>query len=345
MNFRKLTLCALSLLALVTSCKKDDDNDDGPTFVEADRTAQQIIDGDSLIGYLETHYYNSGAFTTPGNYHVEDIIITELPKDDAGNYLPMPDPDNNTLLREAVETKTTTHLGADYNYYFLKLNEGGGDRPHFSDDVRVNYSGMLQTDEIFDSAVNPVNFDLLNLVQGWRLVMPEFRGAVGNPDVEEDGTLSYNNYGLGVMFLPSGLAYFGSPPLGVTRYANLIFKFELYQTEINDHDNDGIPSHIEDLNGNKNLFDDDTDGDGIPNFIDSDDDGDRVLTINELEHITYLIDTNVGEIEPVLANGEYKRSRTQNNGIITLKTVKVVDSDSNSVPDYLQNSIAINNNN
>ena len=46
-------------------------------------------------------------------------------------------------------------------------------------------------------------------------------------------------------------------------------------------DSDGIPAALEDLNGNGNLDDDDTDGDGIPNYLDADDDGDNVLTIDE----------------------------------------------------------------
>lgn len=49
-----------------------------------------------------------------------------------------------------------------------------------------------------------------------------------------------------------------------------------------DDDNDGIPAEFEDVNGNGDLFDDDTDGDGIPNFLDFDDDGDNVPTLNEL---------------------------------------------------------------
>lgn len=279
MNLRKFTICALFLLALVSSCKKDED--DGYLFVEADRTEQQVIDGDSLIGYLQTHYYNSGTFTTPGNYRAADIVIEELPKDTNGNYLPMPNPTTNTLLFDAVETFTTSYLDVEYVYYVLSLNEGGGDRPHFCDNIRLNYSGFQQSGAVFDSAVNPVTFDLLNVIQGWRLVMPKFRAAEGDPVIEPDGTITYNNYGTGVMFLPSGLAYFGTPPLGLPTYANLIFKFELYQTEINDHDNDLVPSYKEDLNGDGNLYNDDTDGDGIPNFLDADDDGDRVLTKHE----------------------------------------------------------------
>src|SRR5690606_32052266 len=131
------------------------------------------------------------------------------------------------------------------------------------------------------------------------------------------------NYGLGVMFIPSGLAYFGSPLIGVPAYSNLIFRFELYQMEVNDHDNDGIPSYLEDINENGNVYDDNTDGDNIPNFLDNDDDGDGVLTINELLPTTYVVDTNIGDVEPILAEGEFERSRTTTAGVITIKTVKM----------------------
>ncbi|WP_111684244.1 hypothetical protein [Winogradskyella tangerina] len=50
-----------------------------------------------------------------------------------------------------------------------------------------------------------------------------------------------------------------------------------------DDDNDGIPSFEEDINGNGNLDDDDTDLDGIANYLDRDDDNDNVLTIEELD--------------------------------------------------------------
>lgn len=53
------------------------------------------------------------------------------------------------------------------------------------------------------------------------------------------------------------------------------------KTVLVEDDNDGIPAELEDLNGNGNLEDDDTDGDGIPNYLDADDDGDNVLTKDE----------------------------------------------------------------
>lgn len=50
---------------------------------------------------------------------------------------------------------------------------------------------------------------------------------------------------------------------------------------IEDDDHDGILNYAEDLNGDGNPANDDSDGDGIPNYLDPDDDNDSVLTKNE----------------------------------------------------------------
>ena len=50
---------------------------------------------------------------------------------------------------------------------------------------------------------------------------------------------------------------------------------------LTEDDNDGIPAALEDINGDGNLDNDDTDSDGLPNYLDADDDGDNVLTKDE----------------------------------------------------------------
>ncbi|MGX1025130.1 hypothetical protein [Psychroflexus sp. MBR-150] len=84
----------------------------------------------------------------------------------------------------------------------------------------------------------------------------------------------------------------------------------------NQDDNDGIPAELEDINGDGNLFNDDSDGDGIPNFIDTDDDNDNVLTASE-------------ELEALDDNGNVI---TDENG-----DVVYVDTDNDGVPNYLDN--------
>ena len=75
------------------------------------------------------------------------------------------------------------------------------------------------------------------------------------------------------------------PPsnLGINRDEVSLAGEVFIRTVLVEDDNDGVPSELEDLNGNGNLEDDDTDNDGIPNYLDADDDGDNVLTINELD--------------------------------------------------------------
>ena len=154
--------------------------------------------------------------------------------------------------------------------------------------------------------------------------------------------MQYDNYGFGAMFLPSGLAYYGSPPIGISVYSNLIFKFELFKSTSNDHDGDGIYSHLEDLNQNQNVFDEDTDEDNIPNFLDANDDNDTLTTKNELKFNNYSVDTNQGEQEPTLASNEFEINRSTAAGIITINTVVIMDSNSDGVPDYLDKDTVIN---
>ena len=69
--------------------------------------------------------------------------------------------------------------------------------------------------------------------------------------------------------------------LGIPAYSPIIFKFDLYQYFENDHDNDNVPSYLEDIDGDGELNNDDTDGNRVPDYLDPDDDGDGIPTKNE----------------------------------------------------------------
>ncbi|CAH8288796.1 hypothetical protein EV196_11611 [Mariniflexile fucanivorans] len=301
MNLRKLSLYLLCLTIGIVSCKKDDD----PTTVLVeieDRDVQQLKDMDSLNKYLDTHYYNSEELASLGtNVSISDIVIGELGEDETVADIPV----GFTLLRTAVGApKTTTYADTGYEYYVLKLNQGGGsDSPKFCDRIRFNYEGFTLDDVVFDYSVHPIDSDLVGdggvtsygLITGWNKVMPDFNTAEGYIE-NGDGTVTYVNKGVGIMFLPSGLAYFSSATTGIVSYSPIIFKFELLQMSQNDHDGDGVPSYLEDLPNSNGVrdsqftvnyddltdaTDDDTDGDGTPDYIDTDDDGDGISTINE----------------------------------------------------------------
>jgi len=123
---------------------------------------------------------------------------------------------------------------------------------------------------------------------------------------EVDGSLAHNNdFGIGVIFTPSGLDYYETglnytildeddeETTGSATYVNFIHTFSVYNVYDEDNDLDGIPSSAEGM-GLSNLdldtslysisdtYPTDTDGDGVDNYLDTDDDGDGTLTFNEV---------------------------------------------------------------
>lgn len=275
----------VTLLIVTVSCKKDDEN--GPDVVPPhDRGEEAAIAKAEFKDFLATHFYNYTEFENdPENFKLR---FDTIPK---GNTDIIP-------LKMQVDSIKVTDLvdkSVEYTLYILKVREGGGEKPHFSDYTTNTYDGRLLNLDLFDSAVTPVRFNLVDsntsagIIRGLQQAMIQFRGAT-NVMSNPDGTLTFENYGIGAVFVPSGLAYFQYPPVGnLKAYEQLIFSFELFGVEVADHDDDGIDSYLEDLNGNGYLFDDDTDGNGVPNYLDTDDDGDGRLTKDEIEIINGVV--------------------------------------------------------
>ena len=308
----KLYILLITILFIGFSC--GDDDDDGIVEVpEADRTEQQVIDNDSLVSFLQSHYVDESLLTNNPTILFNEIEINQLPEDGE-----LPNPDQNSLLIDMVETLTTTYFDVEYEYYILKINQGGSENsPNFSDKVRVSYEGTLMDDTVFDSSSTPVDFDLTSTIAGWGRVLPEYNNAE-DFIVNSDGTVTYNNPGIGIMFLPSGLGYYSAAAGTVPVYSNLIFKFKVFQSEVNDHDFDNVPSHLEDLNGDYDLTNDDSDEDTFADFIDSDDDNDGTLTIDEdLEPDSDLTVDRDGDGDPTndIGDGDPTNDDTDGDGI------------------------------
>jgi hypothetical protein len=278
----KFGLALLIVMLIVTvSCKKDDD--DGPTpLPPRDRGEEAIRAQAEIEEFLETHFYNYEEFQAdPENFK---LVFDTIAGDNASKT-PLIDQVTFKEVNDVVDNTVT------YKLYYLNVRQGGGDRPHFSDYTINTYDGRLLNLELFDNSVVPIRFSLVDtqissgIIRGLQQAIIEFNGAsevISNPD----GTLSFTDYGIGAVFIPSGLGYFQYPPAGdLNQYDQLIFSFELFASEVADHDGDGIQSYLEDLNNNEYLYDEDTDGDGIPNYLDVDDDGDGRLTEFEIEII------------------------------------------------------------
>ena len=308
----KLYILLITILLLGFSC--GDDDDDGIIEIpEADRTEQQVIDNDSLLSYLQSHYVDSAILLNNSTISFNEIEINQLPENGE-----LPNPDQNSLLVDIVETLTTTYFDVEYEYYILKINQGGSENsPNFSDKVRVSYEGTLMDDTVFDSSSTPVDFDLTSTIAGWGRVLPEFNIAEDFV-INSDGTVTYNNPGIGIMFLPSGLGYYSAAAGSVPVYSNLIFKFKVFQSELNDHDFDNVPSHLEDINGDYDLTNDNSDDDTFADFIDSDDDNDGTLTIDEdLEPDSDLTVDRDGDGDPTndIGDGDPTNDDTDGDGI------------------------------
>ena len=78
------------------------------------------------------------------------------------------------------------------------------------------------------------------------------------------------------------MGYFNDAQTNISGYSPIIFDITLVSKNHADHDNDGLLSIYEDVNGNGDFWDDDTDNDGTPNFLDLDDDGDGYTTREEI---------------------------------------------------------------
>ena len=113
-----------------------------------------------------------------------------------------------------------------------------------------------------------------------------------------------------------------------------------------DDDGDGVPNDQEDLNNNNNLDDDDTDGDMIPNYLDNDDDGDLVLTQDEIEGIGAgrfaFIDTDLDTIENYLDDDDDGDSvLTKDEDYNENGDPLDDDTNANSIPDFLDEDVAL----
>lgn len=248
----------LAVSTVIFSCSKDNTN-----IVPFDAAKQALEDDVTLIEYLQTHYLNDadGGIWTIKN--------------------------GETPLMGQVETQEVTYKDIAYKLYVLKQNEGSTVAPSSVDSIVINYTGMFLDSTVFDSSTSS-NWNLIfnisndkGYIEGWKRGLKNFKG--GTVKINDDESFDYENYGKGILFIPSGLAYGnqGSQSGVIKENLPLVFEISLKSVHLTDHDLDGVKSKFEDINGDNDLFNDDSDGDGIVNFLDVDDDNDGILTKDE----------------------------------------------------------------
>ncbi|PXX23246.1 FKBP-type peptidyl-prolyl cis-trans isomerase [Arenibacter sp. ARW7G5Y1] len=305
MNIKRILLPALIFMA-IWSCKKDDGND--IEVVPPRLLSEVIVENDAEIqAYLKTHFYNYEDFEEP----IDEGFDLRIRIDTIAGA----NEDKRSLFEDAktqVVKISSSDLGLDageidveHTLYYVVARTGIGENPTPVDSVYLKYQGMRLDGHVFDSRLgSPVWFDMQGsgvsgnsgVIKGFKEGMPKFK--VGGDIIENgDGTFTVNGSGVGLIFMPSGLAYFSGSAPGAT-YAPLMFEVNLLAMNTADHDRDGVDTILEDLDGDGNLFNDDTDEDGIPNYLDTDDDGDGILTKDEIkdannDNIPDYLDKNI----------------------------------------------------
>jgi len=255
----------LSLITLFAACKKDD----GPNIAPPrDYNVQYATEKVEIENFLKMHYMTVDPVTW-------DATFTAIPE--GGDQVSVWDQTDYPLQHKMVNSNDV-----DYTVYYITFTEGVGEQPTRADNVLVSYRGTLLNGTQFDYVPFPQTASSLRgTILGWQEIIPFFKAGEyinvpGSPD-----PASYQNYGAGAMFLPSGLAYYNSVPSGlVSAYSSMVFTFKLYDQEYTDADGDGILNKDETVPG-VDIADYDTDGDGTPNYLDTDDDGDGYLTKDE----------------------------------------------------------------
>ena len=278
---KKKLFFLVPVFLLFLQCKKEDTTE---PYTIRDYSEQVIVDQDLLETYLKTHTYNYEDFNNESDVNIKLDTIS----------------DNNSSrvsLFEQASIKTIDVTNAEgqitsHNLYYIIAREGSNQSPSVADSVYVAYDGILTDGSTFDNRKFPIWIDLANSLEGFREGVSELR--TGKFTENSNGTIAYTSFGVGLFFIPSGIGYFENISSGIPEYSPLIFTVKLMTHTDTDHDNDGILSIFEDIDGDNKPFGDDSDGDNLWNMYDVDDDGDGILTVNEIDknNDSIIDDTN-----------------------------------------------------
>jgi len=287
MKLKNIYFLGLALL-LIWSCKKDDEPI-GEIVPPRLLSEVAVEDNNKIKEYLETHFYNYEEFASPPADFDYNIVIDTLSGDNSNKTALIEQVEfEDILISSSIFEGIEEEENVSHRLYSLSVREGEGESPTIADSVYLKYEGFRLTDNVvFDgrtawldlqgtaSQTNP------GTINGFKNGLPKFKDGSGFIE-NIDGTFEVTNNGIGMIFVPSGLAYFSGSQPG-RPYVPISFKINLLATNTADHDNDGIPSILEDLDADGNLFNDNTDEIDGPNYLDIDDDNDGTLTKDEIE--------------------------------------------------------------
>ena len=137
------------LLLISFSCKKDDTNNiDIPI---KDLSEQYIIENDSIIQFMKTHFFNYSDFSNISSTDSPEIIFDSIIGD---NLNKTPIYDQVSTLQ--ISVKDANDNDVNHNLYYHVIRDGIGDNPTVADSVFVSYKGLLFDGSSFDTRKNPI---------------------------------------------------------------------------------------------------------------------------------------------------------------------------------------------
>lgn len=273
-----------TFFSFLTSCRPDDN-----TTVIENRPFPEVYEEDEteIVNYLKTNYIE---FDADNNATVTKIpeggtqtSIWDQYSPDGGLTFPSITVKNDARVSLATDGRVDDEV--DYKLFYIKLNQGGGVTPKSVDSTLVAYRGWNMSNVVFDENQSGTWFSYPNpnsSISGFRQILKEISTEVSNT-VNPDGSVTRNDFGNIIVFIPSGLAYFSASRTNIPAYSPIVFQIKLFSVRERDHDGDKVLSKYEDLNNDNDYFNDDTDGDKIPDFLDMDDDADGFLTKREIQ--------------------------------------------------------------
>lgn len=217
---KKIKFIVLSLVFTSTflSCEKDAPVDTTPQK----RDYQEVYNEDivEIENYLKTH--SISVVNHPGFADDQNVSFAIVPSLDATSIW------GTDALTPNVNliTKFVTIEGVVHKAYYLKLKDGVGISPNLSNRIKAYYKMFLLNEEsTFIDEKSDISLQMNQLILGWQNILPEFKmGTI-------TGTNEYNDFGAGVMFIPSALGYYErnlASENPVPSYSPLIYNFKLF---------------------------------------------------------------------------------------------------------------------
>lgn len=266
----KKTIFSISLLSalMAVSCKKDDNNN---KEVTPPRDVTEVRDENeaSIVSYLKTHFYkfenNEVTLDTIAGANAQQASLFEKVK---------------TVELDVYDINSNK---VRHKLYYLLVQEGTGEKSTVADSVFVAYKGQLLNGKEFDKTVGYTNSNWMDLlgaksernngtIMGFREAVSLLKDSKSGVTSNADGTLTIpKDGGVGVFFIPSGLAYFSSAAGKIPAYSPLIFTIHLIKTKNADHDRDKVPSIKEIKRDDYGVITyPDCNKNGVPDYLDKD---------------------------------------------------------------------------